>query len=82
MSSRPPRRSRCLSTTSRTTGTRRGGWGNSFIIVEADGRQGRDLRIHRGIRIVNNRVKGLPKGVPFVNAPCALDPVIKDNECR
>ena len=53
------------------------GWGGSFIVVEVDGRNGRELKIHRGIRIVGNRVTGLPKGVPFVSAPCALDPVIE-----
>ena len=53
------------------------GWGGSFIVVEVDGRNGRELRIHRGIRILGNRVTGLPKGVPFVSAPCALDPVIE-----
>ena len=53
------------------------GWGGSFIVVEVDGRNGRELKIHRGIRIVGNRVTGLPEGVPFVSAPCALDPVIE-----
>ena len=55
------------------------GWNGSFVNVEVDGRGGRDLKIHRGIRIEDNRVKGLPPGVPFVNAPCALDPVIRNN---
>jgi len=55
------------------------GWGGSFINVEVDGRDGRELKIHRGIRITGNRVRGLAKDVPFVNAPCALDPVIENN---
>lgn len=55
------------------------GWGGSFITVDVDGRGGRELKIHKGIRITGNRVKGLPKGVPFVNAPCALDPIVEGN---
>ena len=55
------------------------GWGGSFVTVEVEGRGGRDVRIFRGVRVENNRVRGLPPGVPFVNAPCALDPVIGNN---
>lgn len=55
------------------------GWGGPFILCEVDGRNGRELKIHRGIRIVGNRVRGLPKGVPFANLPCAFEPVLEDN---
>jgi len=55
------------------------GWGGSFINVEVDGRNGRELKIHKGIRITDNTVKGLPRGVPFVRAPCADNPLVENN---
>ena len=53
--------------------------GKPVIQAEVEGRGKSEVRVHRGIRILENRHRGANGA--FVDLPCAVDPVVRGNIC-